>query len=65
MSTVRVGVLGAARITPGAMIRPARNSEEAEVVAVAARDRSRADAFAAKHGVPKVFDSYAELARRS
>ncbi len=61
MSTVRIGVLGAARITPGAMIRPARNSEEAEVVAIAARDRSRADAFAAKHGVPKVFDSYTEL----
>jgi predicted dehydrogenase len=61
MSTVRVGVLGAARITPGAMIRPARNSGEVEVVAIAARDRSRADAFAAKHGVPRVFDSYAEL----
>jgi predicted dehydrogenase len=61
MSTVRIGLLGAARITPGAMIRPARNSEEAEVVEVAARDRSRADAFAAKHGVPRVFDSYTEL----
>jgi predicted dehydrogenase len=61
MSTVRVGVLGAARITPGAMIRPARTSGEVEVVAIAARDRSRADAFAAKHGVPQVFDSYSEL----
>jgi len=43
------------------MIRPARNSDEADVVAVAARDRSRADAFAAKHGVPRVLDSYADL----
>ena len=29
--------------------------------AVAARDRSRADAFASKHGIPKVHDSYAAL----
>ena len=43
------------------MIKPARNIGEAEVGAVAARDRSRADAFASKHGIPKVHDSYAAL----
>ena len=31
------------------------------MVAVAARDRSRAEAFASKHGIPKVCDSYAAL----
>jgi predicted dehydrogenase len=31
------------------------------VAAVAARDRSRADAYAAKHGIPRVLDGYAEL----
>jgi predicted dehydrogenase len=61
MSTVRIGVLGAARIAPSAVVRPARSSAEADVVAVAARDRTRADAFAKKHGVPRVFDSYAAL----
>jgi predicted dehydrogenase len=61
MSSVRIGVLGAARITPAAMIKPSRTSPEAEVVGVAARDRARADAFASKHGIPRVFDTYAEL----
>ena len=61
MSTLRIGVLGAARIAPAAIIKPARNSREAEVVAVAARDRARADAFAGKHGIPRVHGSYDEL----
>ncbi len=58
MSTVRIGILGAARIAPNAIIRPAREHHEAEVVVVAARDRSKAEAFAAKNGVPRVADSY-------
>jgi predicted dehydrogenase len=61
MGTVRIGILGAARIAPAAAIKPARNVAEAEVVAVAARDRSRAQAFASKHGIAKVCDSYAAL----
>jgi predicted dehydrogenase len=61
VNSVRIGVLGAARITPAAVVKPARRSSEAEVVAVAARDRSRADAYASKHGIPRVFDSYADL----
>ena len=65
MGTVRIGILGAARIAPAAVIKPARNVGEAEIGAVAARDRSRADAFASKHGIPKVHDSYAALDRRS
>jgi predicted dehydrogenase len=63
MAPVRIGVLGAARIAPAAVIRPARHVDEAEVVVVAARDRSRAEAFATKHGVPRVVDSYDELVR--
>jgi predicted dehydrogenase len=61
MDTVRIGLLGAARISPAALVKPARASSEAEVVAVAARDRGRADAFAGKHGIPRVLDSYAAL----
>src|SRR5258708_34744263 len=61
MDTVRIGILGAARIAPAAMTKPAGKVGEATVDAVAARDRSRAEAFAKKHDVPKVHDSYAAL----
>jgi predicted dehydrogenase len=58
MERIRVGTLGAARIAPAAIVRPARQVPEVEVVAVAARDRDRAEKFAAKHGIPRVFDDY-------
>ena len=61
MDTVRIGILGAARIAPAAAIKPARNVSEATISAVAARDRSRAQAFATKHGVPTVHESYEAL----
>ena len=57
---LRIGVLGAARITERALIDPARTAGH-RLVAVAARDRSRAEAFAAEHGVERVADSYAAL----
>ncbi|MCU1457984.1 MAG: binding oxidoreductase [Actinomycetia bacterium] len=58
---VRIGTLGAARITPVALTKPARRIEGATVVGVAARDRARATEFASKHGIPQVFDSYEAL----
>jgi len=58
MPDLRIATLGAARITPPALIRPARDVDGVTVVAVAARDRARAEKFAAKHGVPRVLDSY-------
>jgi predicted dehydrogenase len=58
---MRIGVLGAARIAPTALIKPARVVDGVEVAAVAARDRRRAEAFAAEHGVPAVYGSYGEL----
>ncbi len=59
--TLRIATLGAARITPSALIAPARAIEGIEVVAVAARDRRRAEAFAKKHRIPRVLDSYDAL----
>lgn len=56
-----IGVLGAARITPMALIRPAREIPDAAVVAVAARDPAKARAFAAKHKIPRVHATYNEL----
>lgn len=58
---LRFGVLGAARITPMALIRPARLVTEVSVVAVAARERVRAEALARKHGIPRVHESYSAL----
>jgi predicted dehydrogenase len=62
LEPVRIGVLGAARITPMAVVKPARQlPDEATVVAVAARDHGRAEKFAAKHKIPTVHDTYEDL----
>jgi predicted dehydrogenase len=61
MERVRIGVLGAARITPKAIVLPARTLPEAAIVAVAARDRARATEFASKHGIPRVHTDYTAL----
>ena len=58
MANLRIGILGAANIAPTALIKPARSVERATVVAVAARDRARAEAFAGKWSIPTVHDSY-------
>lgn len=58
---VRIGILGTARIAPAALIKPARGNAEVVVTAVAARDLSRAEQFAAKHGIARVHDSYEAL----
>jgi predicted dehydrogenase len=61
MATISIGVLGAARIAPNALIKPARRVDGVEVTAIAARDRTRAEAFARKHGIPTVHDGYDAL----
>ena len=58
---IRFGTLGAARITPAALIEPCKNIDEAVVSVVAARDRSRAEAFAQEHVIPNVVDSYDDV----
>jgi len=58
---LRIGVLGAARIAPPAIVRPAREVPEAVVTAVAARDPLRAQAFADKHRIERALPSYQAL----
>jgi predicted dehydrogenase len=58
---LRIGILGAARIAPKALMKPARRTGVAVVTAVAARDRTRAEAFARSHGIPRVLDTYDQL----
>jgi predicted dehydrogenase len=59
--TLKFGTLGAAKITPPALIKPARKDPNVEVVAVAARDPARARAFARKHRLPRVHRAYADV----
>ena len=60
MEPLRVGVLGAARIAVAAIVEPAQLTGT-RLVAVAARDRARAEAFAAEHDVERVLGSYADV----
>jgi predicted dehydrogenase len=56
-----MGILGAARIAPVALVKPAHDVPEVTVTAVAARDAERAGTFAAKHGIPTTHTSYDAL----
>lgn len=59
---VRIGVLGAARIADIALVQPAHeHAPQVRLVAVAARDQGRAEAFASQHGFERVVPDYAAL----
>jgi len=57
---LRVGILATAKIND-AILTGARGSAGAEVVAVASRDRGRAEAYAAEKGIPRAHGSYEAL----
>ncbi|MEV6828144.1 Gfo/Idh/MocA family oxidoreductase [Amycolatopsis sp. NPDC051102] len=59
--SLRIGILGAARIAPAALIKPASSHADVAVTAVAARSPERAQAFATRHGIPRVHASYEAL----
>ena len=59
--TLRIGILGAARVAVYAMIAPARDVAGVTVAGVAARDPDRARAYAHAHAIPLVFPSYDAL----
>lgn len=61
MPPLRFGTLGAARITPLALIAPARDIDGVQVDAVAARSVESARDFAKAHDIPDVFDDYDAL----
>ncbi len=61
MDLLRIGTLGSSRISEPALIDPAASVPEVTVAAVAARDKSRADAFALRHGIPAAYGSYEDL----
>lgn len=59
--TLRIGLIGAARVAPYAIVAPARAVPRATLAAVAARDPRRAAAFAAEHGIATVHRDYRAL----
>ena len=58
MAKVRFGTLGAANISPGALLQPASRNPDVAVVAIAARNRERAVAMAERGGIEHVVDDY-------
>ena len=60
MEPLKVGILGAARITNLALIKPA-SITGTRLVAVAARDRQRATAFAELNGIERAHESYLDV----
>jgi predicted dehydrogenase len=58
--SLRIGVLGASRIAESAIVGPAAELGH-RLVAVAARDRSRAELFAEKYGVERALDGYQDV----
>jgi predicted dehydrogenase len=58
---VSVGIMGAARVAPMAMVEPVARRGDVKVVAVAAKRAGSAAAFAAKHGIATAYDSYEAL----
>ena len=60
MGVVRLGILSTAHINR-LVIPGAHASEKVELVAVASRDRTRAEEYARKWGIPRAYGSYEDL----
>ncbi|KAK0628972.1 hypothetical protein B0T17DRAFT_524268 [Bombardia bombarda] len=60
-NALKFGLLGTASIAPIAFITPARQHPEVIIQAVAARDRTKAAAFAKKYNIPQVHNTYQDI----
>jgi predicted dehydrogenase len=58
---MNIGLIGASRVATYAIIEPVRELDDVRVVAIAARDQQRADAYAATHGIDRAWGNYADL----
>ena len=58
---IRWGILSTANIGRAAVIPAIKSSKNAEVMAVASRDRQKSIEFAASMGIPKAYGSYEAL----
>lgn len=62
---LRIGLLGASRIAPTAVLAPAAKRDDVEITCVAARDPHRAAEFAQTHGIAHVAADYGDLIARA
>lgn len=58
---INIGILGAANIAPKAIIHPAQDHDDCEVLAVASRDIEKSKAYAREHNIPVALDDYDAL----
>jgi len=58
---LKIGILGAAKIAPAALIKPAKRTGLVDVASVAARDPAKAHEYANKHKIPDIAASYEDL----
>jgi len=61
---IRIGILGAAKIAPKAIIKPAQNREDCKVIAVASRSLERAQNYAKQYDIPVSLSGYEPLIER-
>jgi predicted dehydrogenase len=61
---IRIGILGAAKIAPKALIDPVSRRDDCEILCVAARNPARARAYADEHGIPEIAETYEALIAR-
>ncbi len=61
MKKSRWGILGTAGIAEKRLIPALKASSICELAAVGSRDQAKADAYAAKNGIPKAYGSYEQL----
>lgn len=61
---LKIGILGAARIAPNAIMAPAAKLDNVEVTSIAARSEQRAEAFAKEHGIANIERDYNALIAR-
>jgi len=61
---IRIGLLGASKIAPKAIIDPASEREDCVIYALASRDEMRAKGYATEHEIPHFETSYETLIAR-
>jgi len=61
---IRIGLLGASKIAPKAIIAPASERDDCVIQAVASRDPEKARAYAQTHNIPHIETSYEALIAR-
>ena len=61
---IRIGILGAAKIAPKAIIKPAQDRKNCKVIAVASRSLERAQNYAKEYDIPISLSGYESLIER-